>query len=225
MSDGLRRRLPGSLGLVSLCALLVVGSGATQDMLTNSFASVPAATPQPPWPSLQLRVRDDSPLPAGCTVQMVVDVLLGFIDAFNRGDTEAAIAYFPIEEGFISEPNAPTLFSWFAVGGGPDTFNPGFIAHNREELRPYLTERHAQRERLYLLQVDMGGAWDGKVHYTFDVMRQADDIPTHEAGGKGIADCDQSKIILWNLSDRPSLPDFLNPPPMPTCPAEMPKCE
>lgn len=58
-----------------------------------------------------------------------------------------------------------------------------------------------------------------------DVFRQADDIPTHVAGGKGEVDCHGGTIMVWHLGDREGPTDFVNPPPLPACPAHIPRCE
>jgi len=187
-------------------------------------APTSAVLPPPPPPPLQLRVRAGSPLPEGCSPGAAAGIVAGFVAAFNRGDQAALARFFPAERtGF--EPVGPGKFGWFAVTGAPGSFNPGFMARSREELLPYLTERHARHERLELLQLEVAGSWHGGVGMVFDVRRRADDIPTHTAGGKGTLDCEAGTIIVWNLGDREGLQDFFNPPPAPTCPADVPRCE
>jgi hypothetical protein len=190
-----------------------VASGAAPDGtpgLPEGYPTVTLATPVPEGaqpPPARFRVADwGYPFPSGCRPEDVVATLEGFIDAFNRGDLAAAVGFFPAEAagGDIES----LKFQWYSVGGAPGTFNPGFIAPSRDELRPYLATRHAEHERMQLLRVEMAGSWRaGEAALNFDVLRQADDIPPHEAGGKGGVDCAGRKIILWNLGDRPVLPD------------------
>lgn len=212
--------IAGLSGLLGLLGLLLGASAAGG--LGVAPTSVPV--PSPPGPSLQMRVVEGSPLPAGCDLGRAAGVVTGFVDAFNRGDQAALATFFPAAT-IGNEPVGPGRMGWFAVTGAEGGFNPGFIAWSRKDLLPYLAERHAKHERLRLLQIQVAGSLDGVVNMGFDVARQADDIPAHVAGGKGALDCGARTIVVWNLGDRESLQDFINPPPVPTCPADMPRCE
>lgn len=215
-----------SLAGVCMLALTIGSDLAMRPPQSISPPPTSGAVPRPPLPTFQLRVREGSSLPRGCTPRIAADVFLGFVAAFNRGDFKAAVEFFPAEAtGDYSIPPEMDQFGWFAVTGAVNSFNPGFGALNREELLPYLAERHALNERWYLLQMDVAGTGDGGFGSVFDLHRQADDIPTHVAGGKGGGDCLGGTISVWNLGDREGLPDFINPPPVPTCPPDRPNCE
>lgn len=138
-----------------------------------------------------------------------VRIVTGFISAYNRGDQEALRGYFSAEAAGRGNQAEPGQFGWFAVTGEEGGINPGAGAYSRDELLPYLAERHAHHERLRLLQIDVGRSWRPHgLEILFDVDRRADDIPTHTAGGKGSLDCATGTIIVWNLGDREVLPAF-----------------
>lgn len=213
------------IGSFCLMALMASGEGLTGSQSGTVPAPTSVGLPGPPTPPFQLRVREGSPLPPGCSAERAAGIVTDFIAAFNRGDQPGLTNLFPADAAGPAEAPRLGMFGWFAVTGAPDSFNPGFGAYSREELLPWLAERHARHERLQLLQLEVAGSWHGGVGMVFDVARQADDIPTHVAGGKGSLDCANRTIMVWNLGDREGLPDFVNPPPRPTCPATRPVCE
>ena len=188
-----------------------------------SPASPAASPPSRSVPPPEVRVRSGSPLPAGCTTDEAVGIVTAFIDAFNRGDPGSLARTFPAEaarRGFVE----PGKFQWYSVGGGPGHPNGHFVAWTREELLPYLAERHARNERFQLLQIEVAGSWHLGVDVVYDIERRADDIPTYVAGGKGALDCEARTIFVWSMGDTAVLPDFAQPPPTPTCPARQ-NCE
>jgi hypothetical protein len=221
-----QRRVPGLVGIVLMTAVILSFHGASaRSSLAVAQASTPAVPPGYPTPTLieqvpvpgippgavqvRLRAADDSygPLPAGCLPNDVVAILNGFIDAFNRGD-QAALATYLAEDTV-----GPTMamggdFAWFSVSGAPGSFNPGGGGDTPGQALAYFAERHRHGERMQLLQLELGTTWwENGIGMTFDVARDADDIPAHIAGGKGAIDCARRKITLWSLGDRPVLPD------------------
>ena len=213
--------------VLGLATLLV--SAASDELGGLSPAPTSRALPEPeaivPTVDVQVRVREgEAPLPTDCGADEALAIMTGFIDAFNRGDRVALAGFFPAEAAGRDPLIGPGEFGWFAVTGRAGSFNPGFGAFSRDELLPYLAERHAHRERLLLLHLDVGGDWrPGVLAIVFDLRRQADDLPSHVAGGKGSLHCGTGMIMVWNLGDREGLPDFSAP--RATCPADRPNCE
>jgi hypothetical protein len=181
----------GDASLTFVVLVVKVGEGPDQR---------PAATPEAATaPRPQVTVREGSgPLPDGCTPEDVADLKMGFLDAFNRGDQAALTAFFPAE---AKPPGAvePGEFHWFSA--------PGFVAYSRDQLLPYFAERHAQHERLQLLQLEVSTSWHLGVDIVYDIARQADDIPAHVAGGKGAIDCEERTIFVWSMGDHENLPN------------------
>ena len=62
-----------------------------------------------------------------------------------------------------------------------------------------------------------GDPADRAIGFTLDVLRSADDIPTHQAGIKGAIDCHEQTILRWAMGDRGIVPDdwFGTPPATP----------
>ncbi len=208
-------------GVLGLATVLLGGGGATR---IASSASPAASPPRSLLPAPQMRVRTGSPLPNGCTTDEAVGIVTAFIDAFNRGDQAALARAFSAQAArrwFVE----PGKFQWYSIGSGPGNPIAGFVAWTREELLPDLAERHARHERFRLLQIEVAGSWHPGVDVVYDIERRADDVPVHVAGGKGALDCENRTIFVWSMGDAEVLPDFVHPPPTPTCPGGRPRCQ
>lgn len=190
----------------------------TSPVVGSAVSPTPVPTEPPGTPgevdyvgNVGVSLRADSePIPPGCAPHEVVGLIRSSLDAFNEGDHERLLRFFPSDDG---------AFHWYSVNGRPGGFNPGFTADDREDLVPYLAERHAHGERMRLLQIDYGTTitWEGGgrgIEFTLDVLRAADDIPTHQAGVKGTIDCLHQRISVWSMGDRGIVPDtwFDTPP-------------
>jgi hypothetical protein len=161
-------------------------------------AGPPAPEPFPPPPA-QVRLRAGGPLAPDCNADDVARLVTGFLDAFNRGDLPALAGFFPAEAARrgVSEPGK---FNWFSVSGVA-----GVTAYSRDEVFPYVAERHSRHERLELLQLEVAESWHPGADIVFDVARRADDVPAHVAGGKGAVDCQNRTIFVWSMGDRAAL--------------------
>lgn len=172
-------------------------------------ASPPPAAPQPPAglpggaPQARLRPPPDGlPLPAGCDLDRVVEIAVGFLDAFSRGDETALAAAIPEEAGGDAFPGEGR-FGWLSVYGPTGEF-----ATSRAEVIAYARARHAHHERIRLLQFEASGSWwDPGVDIVFDLAREADDLPAHVVGGKGSLDCAGGTIVVWSIGEREVVPD------------------
>lgn len=154
---------------------------------------------------------DTNAVPRGCNPTEVVQLITAYLDAFNRSDQQQLLHFFSSE----TDRNQEGAFNWYSVGGPTDGINPGFNAASRDELMVYLTERHTHDERMTLLQIDYGTNPTNRygeesyreIGFTLDVLRSADDIPTHQAGVKGGIDCQELTIYVWSQGDRGIVPD------------------
>lgn len=160
---------------------------------------------------------DWEPLPEGCTPERVVGIVLGFVDAFNRGDGERLAALFTPD--LRDADGTPTTLNqaepgWFAVKAVGD--EPWVDATSDAEMLAWVEARRARGERWTLLQLAMGGYWwKGGVNIGFDVRREADDLPARVVGGKGSVICNSSRdgtIYRWNVGPDEVLPDRLFEP-------------
>ncbi|MDQ3044531.1 MAG: hypothetical protein M3R06_05190 [Chloroflexota bacterium] len=214
LGNAWRRHLTAMKVSITAAAVMLIVTSAVSAQTPQSAADPGASPVARATPvgvrtidGVQTRVRDEGkPFAEGCGVEFVVDLLTGFLDAFNRGDQEALARYFPSE---VAEfPPEIGKFNWYGVGGPPNSFNPGFTAMNRDELLVYFAERHDQHEQMRLLQVEVGEEWHG-LGMTLDIDRRADDIPHHEAGVKAAIDCPSETIWVWGMGDRGILNDAL----------------
>ena len=208
---------------------LIVATMMTLMLITQPvIAQTPAPAEPPGTPGtvvfvgnvgVSIRV-DTGTVPQGCDPKEVVHLITTFLDAFNRGDQQRLPEFFPD----VADTTQEDTFHWYSVGGSPDTFNPGFQANSRDELLPYFAERHSHGESMTLLHIDYGANQsqtgvpsDRAIGFTLDVLRSADDIPTHQAGVKGAIDCRDQTILRWAMGDRGIVPDdwFGTPPATP----------
>jgi hypothetical protein len=125
----------------------------------------------------------------------VAEVVIWFVDAFNRGDQAELSRVF-----FISEGPSPPDFStagyypwlWYSsreVGAG-GVMASHFTTTEQGELLRYFAERHGQGERLQLLKVSLTqqGVLDeeNNVGFLFALTRNAKDLgPDLEAARIG----------------------------------------
>jgi hypothetical protein len=197
---------------------LIVASVMVVVLITQpAMAQTPAPT-EPPGTQgtvvfvgdVGVSIRADSTIPRGCNPTEVVQLITSFLDAFNRGDQQQLPEFF----SDVADTTQEDTFHWYSVGGPPDSFNPGFLANNRDELVVYLADRHTHGERMTLLQISYGTSQVGPgvpsdrgIGFVLDVQRSADDIPTHQAGVKGGIDCQEQTILRWAMGHRGIVPD------------------
>jgi len=140
---------------------------------------------------------------AGCDNAALTALVTRFLDAYNAGDQARLLAFFPVRDATrgLLVPGETTYFQRYWDVRKPSLRDEdGFAAYARAELPTYWAQRHAQHERLRLRRFQAcDRAWTGNVGFTFELTRQADDLPLHAVLGKGEIDSDQSTIVLWSM--------------------------
>jgi hypothetical protein len=201
---------------VLILALLALGCGVETDPKHDSRPSGPSAsrgaggaggeasgsaTQSGREPTTKVIVTsDDTSLPDGCHPRQIAELVIDFVDAFNRGDQERLSRIFFISEGpsppdFSEERYYP--WSWYSVSevGAGGRIEDGFVTYDQGELLRYFAERHSQGERLELIKVSSTQAGllgkEGNVGIVYILTRDAEDLdpglggPARIAFGKG----------------------------------------
>jgi hypothetical protein len=209
-------------GYLLLAALLFLAAGcggtadserpddaARADKSVASRASIAATTD-----TRVIVTRASSAMPEGCRPRPVAEVVIRFVDAFNRGDQAGLSRVFFISEG-PSPPDFSTAgyypWSWYSsreVGAGGRVADH-FTTTEQGELLRYFAERHGQGERMRLLKVSLThqGVLDEthNVGFIFVLTRKARDLgpgfggPAGIVYGKGALNCVNGKIFTWNM--------------------------
>jgi len=182
---------------------LVVPPPATPGSTPSRTAVGQGGTPTPyPTP----------PLPAGCDETAIRGVVQGFIAAFNAGDEAGLARVFPARGSDGDHPwtGDPDQLRWFTLtradpGTGMDALN----LYTPYTLLAYFAERHAQHERMRMVELVINSAASGPTTaaINFRITRAADDLPEHTFGGKGGVGCTAGRIFLWSQgapSDSPA---------------------
>jgi hypothetical protein len=174
-------------------------------LLLLAACSIPAAT-QPEAQEV-IVVRDNPTLPKGCSPAEVAQLIMGFLDAYNNGDQEQLIRFFP------------RTFEWYSDTVKADgvevdeehhfnfTTRPG----SQDVLLDYVAERHQYGDHLRLVSVDVAGpGWHGGADIAFRLTREADDLEPdgHEryVEGGGTISCQTREFMVWGMGTRP--PDY-----------------
>ncbi len=147
---------------------------------------------------------------AGCDNAAMVALVARFLDAYNAGAGARLLAFFPARDATrgIGIAGEETYFQrYWDVRKPRGRDGSGFEAYARADLPPYWALRHAQHERLQLLEVEGGGAGRfGLAGIGFMLTRQADDLPAHTVVGKAAIDCGQGTFTVWSMGpqDQPA---------------------
>ena len=174
--------------LVGVLALLDVVAPIRAAAAVEAGRAADGATPE-----ADVRARAGSgPLPVGCAPNEVADLVVRFLDAVSRGDLAGIAAYFPEEPGpgAAADPG----FQWYSVTDA----SAHFVAYDPADLPAHFA---AQHERFRLVEIEVASGWHGGVDVAFDLVREAEDFPRREVGGKGAIACERQEIIVWSLGD------------------------
>lgn len=143
--------------------------------------------------------------PPGCHPDEVTQLVIGFVEAFNRGDQTQLAHFFPADNG----PRDRRL-EWYSVTDkGLDGKKRDFTAYDRKSLLHYFQERQRQHEQLQLRELGVTPGSLGDVGIGYTLTRRADDIPSGLGGpeqlarGKGGIDCATRTIFLWSMGQGP----------------------
>jgi len=142
-------------------------------------------------------------LPAGCDEATITRVVHDFVAAFNRGDQGALARFFPARGSDGDHPwsGDPDQLRWFTlVRANPSKGVDALNLYTRETLLAYFADRHAQHERMRVLELIVNPAGGGPVTaaINFRIARAADDLPEAVFFGKGGVGCAQGRIFLWS---------------------------
>jgi hypothetical protein len=219
------RRVKTTILPVLVFAFLALGCGGGQGSGDDPRPAEPVAKEgagvsegEARDPATKVIVTSDDPsLPDGCRPRQVAELVLAFIDAFNRGDQERLSRLFFISEGpsppdFSKEGYYP--WSWYSVSevGTEGRIESGFVTYDQGEMLRYFARRHAQGERLELIKVSATQAGllgeEGNVGIVYVLTRDARDLdprlggPARIAFGKGAINCESQRIFTWSMEMR-----------------------
>jgi hypothetical protein len=210
---------------VLILAFLVLGCGGERGSGDDSRPRGPAANGGAGVPADEARgsatkvlvTSDDPSLPDGCRPRQIAELVIDFVEAFNRGDQERLSRLFFISEG----PSPPDFsqkgyypWSWYSVSevGVGGRIENGFVTYDQGEMLHYFAERHRQGERLELIKVSVTQAGlleeEGNVGIVYVLTRHARDLdpglggPSRIAFGKGAINCASQRIFTWSMEMR-----------------------
>ncbi len=173
-----------------LLTILIMSACA---LATDSAHTPESAVPDPDI----IFVGDIGSFPQGCGPQEIVTFVNNFIEIYNAGNTAELEQFFASQFTVYSDGVAE------GIQVDPTTY---FETPSRDELAEYITLRHAQDERLRLLEISVAGpAWHDGMAVTFTLAREADDLPTtanrpiRVARGKGAIACPEKSIFVWSM--------------------------
>jgi hypothetical protein len=141
---------------VLVLALVVLGCGGERGSGGGSRLVEPVtgggagtARDQAQGPATKVLVTSDDPsLPDGCHPRQIAELVIDFVNAFNRGDQDRLSRLFFISEGpsppdFSKEGYYP--WSWYSVSeiGVGGQIENGFVTFDQRELLRYFAQRHA----------------------------------------------------------------------------------
>jgi hypothetical protein len=161
-----------------------------------------------------LVTRDDGSLPARCGVRRTTSRVLAFMDAFNRGDSEAldkAIADREHFQWYSATAGVKRTFGATGVSATIDDASPQ--KDERPALLRYLASRSRAGERMHLVQVMVSRvpprSWfqnitDEAAGVEYSVRLTAPDFASlpgrnRLAGGKGAFGCSDGRLLVWTM--------------------------
>lgn len=124
-----------------------------------------------------------------CVSEEVRRLIVGFFEAFNRGEAARLDRLF-----------APgSSFEWYSTDAPGARLNSA--AFDRKTLVHYFAARHARGERLELRTFKFNGYSDGYGHFEYGLVRSADDLAPANYYGKGAAICSDGADVIaaWSM--------------------------
>lgn len=141
------------------------------------------------------------PFPIGCRPEEVTRLVTDFLTAFNNGEQDRLVRFFPTADTPEGVPNfKPEQFQWYsATVQEHDGAKRHFVTYRRAPLFAYFAERHRQHERLQVRELGVTPTPDPRtVSIIFTLDRQADDLPAAPSYGKGEIHCPSGTISRWS---------------------------
>ena len=168
-------------------------------------------------PTEVIVTSDDASLPEGCHPRQVAELVVGFVDAFNRGDLDQLSRIFFVAEGpsppdFAASDYQP--WSWYSVSriDPSGKIESGFVTYDQGELLRYFARRHGKGERLQLLKVSLTQTGllgrEDNVGFVYVLSRWAEDLapglggPARIASGEGAVNCKNRRIFALRMDMR-----------------------
>lgn len=200
MDPGKRRRW---LVIILSLVLTACNSGAdpgradTTETQPESLVVV-AATASPSAAQVSAPTPTLESFPSGCSTAEVTALLTRFLDAFNKGDQDQLIQFFPQGQ---AEDDQDSVSFRYGVGRMEDgMFVREFLAYTPADLPAYFAARHQQQERLELRMLRVtNSAPPGAIGIVFRMTRRADDLLEYMVRGKGAINCQTRTIIAWGM--------------------------
>ena len=151
--------------------------------LLEACTTAPGPTTQLATPPPTVDIEQTASFRTGCAA----DVLLDFVDAFDRGDASRLATFFSATEGSHG-------FEWFVTAETPP-YGPLL-----SELADRFATWHAAHERWRVVSVKsgVGPSWHGGVDFEMTIERSWPDRSVTETG-KGALDCKARKIFVFVL--------------------------
>lgn len=178
---------------------------------------VPGTNPNEVYVALRDPGGSYGPPPEGCSPEEVATVMVRFFAAWSDGDTESLRSLLApdADDEEIDRSRRPERgnLGWFGINPIPGGIADGSGAggYTVDDVLQSAADRHEHHEVIQVLQIKYGSTWhDRGIGMTFDLARDADDIPPHIVGGKGGIDCPTGRITVVSASDQsPVVPDRL----------------
>lgn len=167
-------------------------------------------------PSFEILRDEVGNYPAICTKERVLGIFQTFIERFNAGDLEGAMAMIADEDTEGEWRNGPENitdkipFQGFGVSSAEGQAKTT-AASSHDELRALLQERFESGEQLKLLRVIIGPTWDRgvvnpmrtdsdrNVAFGAELEQWSDTASSHKLAGKGLIDCLEETIVMWGF--------------------------
>jgi hypothetical protein len=134
-----------------------------------------------------------APAGAPCDERGSRELVVAFINAFNRGDVRRLDTIFA----------RGMWWRWYSVSSAPGR-RIQTAAYNRKTLITYFRARHKRHERLRLQWLQFNGHSNGFGNFEYQLLRRADDMkaPTPRPYvGKGAISCFAGKLSVWSMGE------------------------
>jgi hypothetical protein len=134
-----------------------------------------------------------APAGAPCDERGSRELVVAFINAFNRGDVRRLDTIFA----------RGMWWRWYSVSSAPGR-RIQTAAYNRKTLITYFRARHKRHERLALRSLQFTGHTAGFGNFDYELLRRADDMKgtvPRVYVGTGAVSCWSGKLAVWSMGE------------------------